>query len=247
MSPFKSGKMKIINAVSSLFILILISPCQKLFLAEQNKSPLTQVTYFTTASQAAAAVAGIYPMLQTFTQEIEYRGDAPWSLLEMPAGHVNHGGSQYKENSISHTNSANEPVYSLIWSGFYNGISNANLSIRGIPNIQMNDAVKSSLLGEAHFLRAIYYYYLVRLYGDIPLITVPIDFSSPQLYPQRSPKDSVYALIVNDLQLAEQSGLPPVDKTGRASLGAAKSLLASVYLTMAGYPLKKGHPYFSLR
>src|SRR5260221_1205000 len=246
MSPFKSGKMKIINAVSSLFILILFTSCQKQFLDEQNKSALTQGTYFPTASQASAAVAGIYPMLQTFTQELEFGRDAPWSLLEMPAGHVNHGGSQYKDNSISHTNSANEPVYSLIWSGFYNGIANAIRSIQGIPNIQMNNAVKNSLLGEAHFLRALYYYYLVRLYGDVPLITVPIDFSSPQLYPQRSPKDSVYALIVNDLQLAEQSGLPPVDKTGRASLGAAKSLLASVYLTMAGYPLNKGTAYYSL-
>lgn len=110
------------------FALLSVS-CQKEFLNENNQSALTQEAYFTTASQANAAIVGIYPALQTFTQEIEFRGDAVWSLMEMPAGHVNRGGSQYKENTITHTNSANEPAFYTIWSGFYRGISNANLAI----------------------------------------------------------------------------------------------------------------------
>lgn len=238
--------MKFTISISSLLVVVLFASCKKPFLEEQNKSALTQQSYFTTATQATAAVAGIYPALQTLTDEIEFRGDAAWSLLEMPTGHVNPGGSQYKMNSITHTNSANEPVYSLLWTGFYKGIANANLCIKRIPDIQMNEGTKSSLLGEAHFLRALYYYYLVRLYGDSPLLTEPVDFSSEQLYPERSPKEKVYELIVSDLKFAEQSGMPNVDKTGRASVGAAKSLLASVYLTMAGYPLNKGAAYYSL-
>ncbi|MBY0480256.1 MAG: RagB/SusD family nutrient uptake outer membrane protein [Chitinophagaceae bacterium] len=230
----------------SFLLLVLFSSCKKDFLTEENKSALTQEAYFTTATQASAAIAGIYPSLQTFTTEIEFRGDAVWSLIEMPAGHVTHGGSQYKENTITHTNSANEPVYYTLWTGFYNGISNANLAIQRIPNIQMNEAAKKSLLGEAYFLRALYYYYLVRLYGDIPLITVPINFSSADLFPARSTKEKIYEQIISDLQYAENSGLPKVDKTGKASTGAAKSLLSSVYLTMAGYPLNKGIPYFTL-
>ena len=67
--------------------------CTKDFLDEVNKSAITQENYFTTAAQAQAAVTGIYPMLQTLNNEIEFRGDAVWSLLEMPVGHINPGGS----------------------------------------------------------------------------------------------------------------------------------------------------------
>lgn len=238
--------MKLIISIVGLFILALFTSCKKEFLAEQNLSALTQQSYFTTAKQATAAVAGIYPMLQTFTQEIEFRGDAVWSLLEMPAGHVSPGGSQYKMNSISHSNSPNEPAFYLLWTGFYNGIANANQVIQRVPAIQMSESAQNSLLGEARFLRALYYFYLVRLYGDIPLITEVIDFSSNQLYPDRSAKNKVYELIISDLKFAEQSAMPKVDKTGKASVGAAKSLLAYVYLTMAGYPLNKGTEYYTL-
>ena len=134
----------------------------------------------------------------------------------------------------------------MVWTGFYNGIANANLAISRIPAIKMNETTKKSLLGEAHFLRAFYYYYLVKLYGDIPLTTEPINFSSPDLYPHKATKEEVYQLIISDLKEAEQSGLPAVDLTGKASLGAVKSLLSSVYLTMAGYPLNKGVAYHRL-
>lgn len=229
-----------------LLLVIFTTSCTKDFLSETNKSSITQENYFTTAAQANAAVTGIYPMLQTLNQEIEFRGDAVWSLLEMPVGHINIGGSQYKDGSIKHTNSANEPVYSILWTGFYNGIANANLAIKRIPAVPMNETAKKSLLGEAYFLRALYYSYLVKLYGDIPLMTEPIDFSSKDLYPERSPQELVYALIISDLKTAEESGLPNTDITGKASLGAVKSLLASVYLTMAGYPLNKGAEYYTL-
>lgn len=238
--------MKNTISTGSLLAIVLLCSCKKSFLTEQNPSALTQQSYFTTAAQASAAVAGVYPMLQTFTQEIEFRGDAVWSLLEMPAGFVNPGGSQYKMNTILHTNSANEPVYYALWTGFYNGISNANLAMQRIPAIQMDETLQKRLLGETHFMRALYYYYLVQLYGDIPLLTEPIDFASPLLFPERSPKEKVYELIVSDLQFAEKSGLPAIDKTGKASIGAAKSLLSSVYLTMAGYPLNKGAQYYTL-
>lgn len=233
-------------ALSLSMILIGTSGCQEEFLSEENKSAVTQENYFTTAAQAQASVTGIYPMLHTFNEEIEFRGDAVWSLLEMPVGHSTPGGSQYKDGSIKHKNAANEPVYGLVWSRFYTGIANANLAISRIPAINMNESVKKSLLGEAYFLRALYYSYLVKLYGDIPLITSPIDFSSADLYPKRTDKEKVYEVIISDLQKAEESGLPNVDQTGKASIGAAKSLLASVYLTMAGHPLNKGAAYYTL-
>lgn len=238
---------KIVKKSPTLLLLLIFSAgCSNDFLSENNKSAITQENYFTTAAQAQASVAGIYPILQSFTKEIEFRGDAPWSLLEMPVGHIGLGGSQYKDGSIKHTNSANEPAYNIIWTDFYSGIANANLAIKRIPVINMNEVTKKRLLGEVYFLRALYYSYLVKLYGDIPLITEPINFSSPELYPVRSSKEKIYELIINDLKEAETSGLPQVDETGRPSLGAVKTLLSSVYLTMAGYPLNKGMVYYQL-
>lgn len=234
-------------AVALLLIMICATACKKDFLTETNLSNITQSNYFTTAAQAQASVTGIYPDLQTFTSEEGYLGEAAWASIEFPVGHLASGGSSLYNNAlIKHTNSSLEPVFRTVWVGFYSGISNANLAIARIPGITMTATTQKALLGQAYFLRALYYYYLVRLYGDIPLITLPVDFASPDLNPTRSPVDKVYELIVNDLKMAENSGLPNIDVTGKASLGAAKSLLASVYLTMAGSPLNKGAAYYQL-
>ncbi len=221
--------------------------CNKDFLGEKNASAITLENYFTTASQADAAINGIYPTLQLFTSANANYGESPWQSIEYPVGHATSlGQSLYNSGLIRHNNSSIEPVFKTVWVGFYNGIANANVAIKSIPPIVMSETTKKSLLGEAYFLRALYYFYLVRLYGDIPLITEPIDFSSADLYPARAPKEKIYDLIVSDLKEAEKSGLSVSDKKGKASLSAVKTLLASVYLTMAGQPLNKGITYFTL-
>ncbi|MEO6916447.1 MAG: RagB/SusD family nutrient uptake outer membrane protein, partial [Chitinophagaceae bacterium] len=221
--------------------------CKKEFLDEQNLSALTLENYFVTEAQAQAAVNGIYPTLQLFTSANANYGESPWQSIEFPVGHATSlGQSLYNNGLIRHNNSSIEPVFKTVWVGFYNGIANANVAINRIPAINMNEQTKKSLRGEAYFLRALYYFYLVRLYGDIPLITEAINFASPDLYPVRSPKEKVYEQIVSDLKEAEISGLPATDRKGKVSLGAVKSLLASVYLTMAGQPLNKGAAYFTL-
>lgn len=240
-----------ITTLNKYFFLIsvvcFLGACKK-GLNEQNKSAITQESYFTNATQAQSAVNGVYPMLQTLQtgNGLNY-GEAPFVSLEMIVGHsTTLGQSLYNNGLIKHNNSSIEPVFKVLWVGFYNGIANANVAIHRIPDIKMDNAIKSSLLGEVYFLRALYYYYLVRIYGDIPLITEPIDFSSSELFPTRTQVKQVYDTIVSDLIKAESSGLPNVDKNGRASVGAVKSLLASVYLTMAGYPLNLGTSYYKL-
>jgi len=84
-----------------------------------------------------------------------------------------------------------------------------------------------------------YYFDLVRIFGSVPLISEPIDLGSKDLYPEPASVDNIYKLIESDLLEAEKSGLPVKDASGRVSLSAVKSLLSSVYLTMAGFPLNK--------
>ena len=226
-------------------VAVLIASCEN-YLAEDSRSSISQDNYYQTAEQAQSAVDGIYPSLRSFTNYLGY-GEKPWSSIELLVGHANtNGQSDRNRELISHTAGTNHPVFSDVWDNFYYGISNANVAIHNIQNIDMDEQRKQALLGEAHFLRGLFYYYLVRFYGEIPLITEPVDASSEQLYAEQASVEAVYQQIVSDLQTAEQSGLPEVDRTGRASLGAVKSLLASVYLTMAGEPLNGGNEYYQL-
>ncbi|WP_045690516.1 RagB/SusD family nutrient uptake outer membrane protein [Hymenobacter sp. AT01-02] len=211
--------------------------CQD-FLEEDNRSTLTQENYFTSAAQAQSAIDGLYNRLRIMNAETGY-GESVWIGVELMALHATTLGQSFNNNQIINQSiDPSNPYFSSVWNNAYNGIGAANLAIARIPAIEMDEARKKSLLGEAYFIRAFLYYHLVRLYGDVPLLTLPIDASSPDLYPERDPQAEVYDLIISDLQTAEAAGLPAVDRTGRISTGAVKSLLASVYLTTAGYPLR---------
>ena len=167
-------------------------------------------------------------------------------MLEFATGYSNTELGEAVENRWVRTltNSSDNQEGRVWWEQSYQGIANANLAIAKIPGVTMDDAAKNILLGQARFLRAFYYYNLVRIFGNIPLITSPVDLNSPDMYPLQASVTDVYNVIVADLTFAESSGLPYLDATGRVSLGAVKSLLASVYLTMAGYPLQLGNAYY---
>ena len=107
----------------------------------------------------------------------------------------------------------------------------------------MDETEKQKYLGEAKFFRAYYYFGLVRMFGNIPLITSSVDLGSEQLFAEQVSTDAIYDLIISDLTEAENSGLPWRDDSGRVSLGAVKTLLADVYLTTAGFPLQQTANY----
>src|SRR5699024_4118119 len=144
-------------------------------------------------------------------------------------------------------NDAKNSYGQTYWDSHYRGIANANLAIAKIPEVEMDESDKKRLIGEARFLRAYYYFNLVRLFGKVPLILEPVKLDSDQLFPERTSVEEVYSAVVEDLTwVVENSGLPFDDQSGRVTLGAAKTLLSSVYLTMAGYPLEKGSQYYQL-
>lgn len=238
------------NPIISIFImaiLLLASACSKSFLDENNKSNPTQESYFQNAAQAQTFVNGIYTNLRSNTsgEGIGY-GESPWLNLELLVGHARtNSQSNFNLGVINHTTGTENPGFYAYWQGFYQGIANANVAISRIPQISMEDGEKANLMGQAYFLRAYYYFFLTRLFGDIPLVTEPVDPSvNEQLRPQRAKTEDIYNLIVSDLTAAEESDLADVDRTGRVSKGAIKALLANVYLTMAGYPLNKGQEYY---
>jgi hypothetical protein len=116
------------------------------------------------------------------------------------------------------------------WNDHYQGIFRANVLLEKLPDIDMDEDLKARYTAEAKSLRAYYYFILVRMFKNIPLITAPLGIDIYSVT-QASPED-VYALIEQDLTEAKQS-LPDIldpSEYGRFSKGAAQALLGKVYL-----------------
>ncbi len=216
------------------------------FLDESDPSNFTVENYFTKPEHARSSVSAIYanlrnPMVSGF-------GGGTWMMLEFATGLAGTDlGQAVNSYYVKDLRNTSDNGYGLdYWTTYYKGIGNANLSITYIPQITMDETEKKKILGEAHFLRAFFYFNLVQMFGEIPLVTEAVSLTSEQLYPEQSTVDKVYELIVSDLKVAENSGLPWNDQSGKVNMGIIKSLMAKVYLTMAGYPLNKGAAYFDL-
>jgi len=237
-----------IKPIQKTFLLaaLLVTGACSDFLEETDPSNIAPNTFFTQPEHAEIAVNGIY-------ENLRFHGDgtgifaANFQMLDALSGtaETETGQNSDLNNLYSFQHTGENLFITQWWRELYEGIGNANLAIKRIPEIPAMDEEDIKLwVGHARFLRAFHYFWLVRLWGDVPLLTEPISgFSSPDVTPARATKEDVYALIVEDLQYAETAGLPMSSADGRASRAAVKSLLARVYLTMAGYPLQRTELY----
>lgn len=132
------------------------------------------------------------------------------------------------------TMNADNPQLSRTWISCYNGIQRCNLVITRLQKLEGIDPVlKDRKMGEALFLRALTYFNIVRIWGDVPLITAEVENVNDAFEHTRETADNVYNQIISDLQSAA-SQLPAsydAANIGRATKGAAQTLLAKVYLT----------------
>lgn len=218
-------------------LLLLGTGCSKFL----DKAPLDSVNtsnFWQTESDAISAINGAYQPLQ-WPKLYNLR---MWTT-DIWAGNsvVGAGGGTdgIETQDIANFVTATDNAAALdIWRGPAPGILRANLVLQNLPAMNIDEALKSRILGEAMFLRATYYFILVRLFGDVPLITVP-QKPSDNLRPARNSREEVYALIIDDLSRATDL-LPPRSSytgndIGRASKGAAAGMLAKVYLTLGDY------------
>jgi len=224
-----------------LFILIgllVTVSCSDSFL---DKAPLDSVNtsnFYQTEEDAIAAINGAYQPLQwpkLYNMRI-------WTT-DIMAGNsiVGAGGgddgieTQDMANFV--TASGNTGVLDL-WRGPAPGILRCNLVLQKVPAMAIDESIKNRILGEAKFLRGLYYFILVQMFGDVPLITVPQE-PGDDLRPFRTDKALVYAQIITDLSEAIEQ-LPVREEysssdLGRASKGSAAGLLAKVYLVQKNY------------
>jgi len=125
------------------------------------------------------------------------------------------------------------------WNMSYRGIYNCNKAISVLENsnyVWQNTALQNRSTGEVYFLRALYYFNLVRQFGDVPMVTEPVT-GIEAVDIKRSPATEIYTLIINDLLKAQASleGAGSTHENGRVNAEAATGQLGKVYLTIKNY------------
>lgn len=226
-----------------LFSAVIFSSCKK-WLEEKPRSVITTNQYYTSPQDAEAAVNSIYAFVYTPFNKGGY-DDMPYAMLEVVTGQfVNKSQSSITADFYNLRYNSASPYLSSWWNSCYQGIEAANLAIFNIPGIDMDQIQKDRLLGQAKFLRAYFYYNLVNIFGDVPLKLTPTTKPEDALLPKTPVKDIYEKAIVPDLTDAEKASLPLTPaSTGRVSIGAVKSLLSKVYLSMAGIPVNQVDKY----
>ena len=193
-----------------------------------EKSPLSAIgsdQFYQTEQQAVAATNAVYDVLTPMHQlaGMLQLGDIAANTIEVE-GHDNMG--PYDGHFVE----AGDNALLNFWNLTYNGINRANAVIDRLPAAQFSPAVRDRLIGEARYLRALYLFRAVQLWGPIPLpITESTSLEGLDL--PRSSEAEVYAQIVSDLGAAEAVLPVTAPQAGRATRGAAKALLAKVHLT----------------
>lgn len=243
-------KKYILNISWLLAIAVIVGSCNS-FLEENPKTFLSPKYYFKTEKQIIAGVNGLYTFVDDlFDGDIEV-GTQNFIFLEYLSGYgirPRAAGSLYLSQAMNLSVTEENNHVENFWRSAYIAIENCNGVIAGIESaagVEIAEDTKNKLLGEAYFLRAYNYFNLVRLWGEVPLkITVTTDLSSVQI--PLSSQEEIYDRIEKDLVRADElmAKSPWTSTDGRVTRGAVKSMLAKVYLTMAGYPLQKGTEYY---
>lgn len=221
--------MKNITIILLLSITILFTGCKD-FLDVKPQGLITQQAFPTTPEDALLATNGVYASLRSWHY---HSGGYP--ILDIISDDTRKGSNPNDQASNlnpydNFTFTTTQDGLDRWWATLYEGIKRANVVLEKVPSIIMDEELKNRYLAEASFLRALYYFDLVRAWGGVPKVTSV----TPPIKVERSSATEIYSLIISDLEFAiahlpNKSAYSSND-LGRASLGAAHSLLAKVYL-----------------
>ena len=239
--------MRYINdAIILLLITISFTACEKLVTVGDPIDTITTTQMFRSDAQAQAALGGLYSVM---INNKDYDGNA---LGQFSNGQMTIlGGLSADElNSFKPTQELldfntnrlrfDNPYPPAIWNSAYKSIYGANAIIEGVAastSPSFSDEGRKRISGEAKFIRAFSYFYLVNLFGDVPL-PLTVDFNETRNY-ARTPVEKVYEQILKDLLVA-QADLPPVNTNPAGERiypdkWAATALLSRVYLYLKDY------------
>lgn len=207
--------------------------CSQEFLNVDPKGTSLEENYYSNETEAYSGLVSVYDILS------KQSGGFENMICMLNAGSDDHyaggGGATDGTGIQSFSDYSISPVTvpASLWNNYYQGIFRANTLLIKLPAVPMDEGKKTRFAAETKALRGYYYFELVRLFKNIPLITDPIPTSDIYNVLQASP-EAVYAQIEKDLTEAI-AGLPPTianatDEAGRFTKGSAQALLGKVYL-----------------
>ncbi|RRA98080.1 RagB/SusD family nutrient uptake outer membrane protein [Larkinella rosea] len=222
----------------------ILTSCNDNFLALTPQTDRNTVNFYQTAADFNNAVVGSYAALKlsgVYGTSLYWMGEvstdnADYGVTTRQA--VNVDNFQFVDRTYT---SLNDIIYAA-WRDHYIGISRTNAILTRIEGANIAANLKTQYKGEAQFIRALLYFDLVRLFGDVPLVTTEITSPDGASSLNRMSAEDIYKLIISDLQSAEQA-LPVSYGTadvGRVPQGAAKALLGKVYLTRKDWAAAAG-------
>lgn len=209
---------------------LILASCNKSLLNTSPEDKYTENSFWTTSEAVNAGLTACYAVLRDAGQ---YGGDATALIEETASPNAYNYGNTISFNSIAkgQQSASVGGIVDTRWSSSYKGIGRCNTFLAKSEPVEMDEALKIRMKGEAHFLRALYYFTLQTYYGDVPLILDPPDKNTQARLP-RTPRAEVIAQVLRDLDSA--AALLPLsqgkDNAGRATKGAALALKARVLL-----------------
>ncbi len=230
-----------------LFLLILIfigSSCSDFYEEDLSRLITSDSGALSDVTGLTAALAGAYkPMAQVWAQGL---GNASTAAILMGSDdlttHKASNKADFREFDQFVVNNTNQRL-PFVWKGAYKSIQQCNNIIAAIPNATGVQATLNQIEGEALFLRAYNYFWIVRLWGKAPLVLNSQVFDEALLSISSSSIEDIYAQIIEDLKKAETLVANKKPMPGRICLGTVKAILAEVYLQMTGYPVNDAVKY----
>ncbi|MBE6215990.1 MAG: RagB/SusD family nutrient uptake outer membrane protein, partial [Bacteroidales bacterium] len=222
--------MKRFNILLIVLALGVMTSCEKFFSLTPNyEVPVDNL--YQTAQDFDIAVVGCYAKLQGqvnyYTELCEYRSDNMFLSAPTAGTQDRYDIDQFKDN-------ASNGILEEAWANFNNGVYRCNMVLDRIDGADFDEALKNQYKGEAMFIRALTYFNMYRIWGGVPT-TRKVVTVAESLTIGRSSDDEMYNFIAGDLEdIVEGAWLPASYSgagVGRVTIGAAKALLAKVYLT----------------
>ena len=217
-----------ITAIAS----ITAAGCKKDFFNRPPESGVTVGNYYQTTDQVNSSTNGLYGAVW-----FGWNNKVGWSITELSGGNgrsYSSDVSAFGDIAVPNTN----PEILAAWDSPFTVIAQANGIINNLPAVVPASVPASAVnnaLGEAHLMRAVGYFYLTRVFGNVPIIENPSqDLTNFGSIPT-NPVADVYKFMVNDLKFAEANCYTNDAGTGHGSSGSASAMLAKVYLYMQDY------------
>lgn len=235
---------------------LLLSSCTK-FLEENPLDTKTSGQFWKTPADAQSAVNALYFGGVPYLNNIDV--DGGWTPKATMWGGVMSGLFVDKRKDRTFTNASENGTFNIesfnstaqkLWSEYYIGISRANFVISNIPTMTgvLDEATINNYLAQGKFFRALAYFYLVKDFGDVPLISEAYT-STEGIFKERTPSAEIYSFIEQDLlEIAGGTALPDrafYENSSYVTKSLAQSLLAQVYLQWAGAPVNGGNEYYT--